>query len=65
MNDRSVLETYYDLDKEFDIEVETTITDDGQKLMKISAYKGATLVFESTALYQHTYFYEEDEDEDQ
>lgn len=64
MNDRTVLETYYDLDKEFDIEVETTFTDDGQKLMKISAYKGATLVFETNALYQHTYLYEEDEEDE-
>ena len=51
----AVLETYYDIDKELDIEVETTILEDGQKIMTISARHGAQLVFETKALYQHTY----------
>lgn len=59
MNERTTLETYFDLNQDFDIEVETTYLD-GNKILKIRAFNiSGKKVFETMAYHQHTYTQED------
>ena len=59
MNDRTTLETYFDLNQDLDIEVETAYIE-GQKIVTIRAYNlFGKKVFEALAHHQHTYIKED------
>lgn len=54
-----VLETYFDISQDLDIEVETFYVDE-HKMVTIKAYNSVgKKVFDTTAHYQHTYIQED------
>ena len=59
MNEQPVIETYFDISQDLDIEIETFYVD-GHKMVTIKAYNLlGKKVFDTTASYQHTYVQED------
>ena len=53
--ERTTLETYFDMDQDFDMEIETTFVD-GQKIVRINVYNiSGKKIFSTLAYHQHTY----------
>ena len=61
---RNTIDTYYDTEKEVDIELETIYVD-GKPKIKITAYKGAARVCEFNADFMDRYFLDELETDDE
>jgi hypothetical protein len=62
---RNTIDTYYDNDKEVDIEIETTYDVNGRPKIKITAYKGGVCVCEFNADHMDRYFLDELELDDE
>ena len=59
MNKKPVIETYFDISQDLDIEIETFYVD-GHKMVTIKAYNLlGKKVFDTTAWYEHTYVQED------